>query len=234
MKGLRMTQLVALLTWKDYEEQTYPLAIWEVLETYSDVFPSELPKGVPPVRMGHEFKIDLGDQTPPIHRPHYKLSPLELTEAKIQIQEMLEYEFIHPSDSPYGAPVLFVPKKDGSLRFCTDYRWLNKHSVVHCVWVQLTGTTVAEFWACESLVGIHLCTFFLLCVQYCGLLGAPLSLFYNGPTSWQCSQAYMCDPMSVHVIISFGDCSVSLFCPMYWAVLLRLAGAQHLVSEPRD
>ena len=54
--------------------------------------------------MGHEFKIDL----------LYKLSPLELTEAKNQIKEMLEHEFIRPSDSPYGAPVLFVPKKDGS------------------------------------------------------------------------------------------------------------------------
>ena len=60
--------------------------------------------------MGHEFKIDLEDETPPIHRPLYKLSPLELTEAKNQIQEMLEHEFICPSDSPYGAPILFVPK----------------------------------------------------------------------------------------------------------------------------
>ena len=55
-----------------------PSAIWEVLETYSDVFPSELPKGVPPIRMGHEFKIDLEDEIPAIHRPLYKLSPLEL------------------------------------------------------------------------------------------------------------------------------------------------------------
>ena len=99
-----------------------PTAIWEVLEAYSDVFPSELTKGVPLVRMGHELKIDLEDETPPIHRPFYKLSPLELTEAKNQTQEMLEHEFIRPSDSPYGAPILYVPKKDGSLRFCIDCR----------------------------------------------------------------------------------------------------------------
>ena len=91
--------------------------IWEVLEAYVNVFPSELPKGVPPIRMGHEFKIDLEDETPPIHLPVYKISPLELTEAINQIQEMLEHELVRPSDSPYVAPILFVPKKDGSLRF---------------------------------------------------------------------------------------------------------------------
>ena len=56
-----------------------PMTIWEVLEAYSDVFTSELPKDVPPVRMGHEFNIDLEDEIPHIHRPLYKLSPLELS-----------------------------------------------------------------------------------------------------------------------------------------------------------
>ena len=106
-----------------------PIFIWEVLERYKDVFPSEFPKGVPPARTGHEFKIDLEDETLPIHRPLYKLSPLDLEEAKKQIQDMLEHGFIRPSESPYGAPVLFVPKKDGSLRFCIDYCWLNKRTI---------------------------------------------------------------------------------------------------------
>ena len=99
--------------------------------------------------------------------------------------------------------------------------------VVHCVRVPLTSTTMAVFAAYGSVVGIVLSILYLLCVQYCGLLGAPLSLFFNGPTSWQCSQVYMSDLVSVHVIISFGDCSVSLFYPMYWAVPHRSAGAQH-------
>ena len=58
---------------KKLRRPNLPSAIWEVLETYSDLFPSELPKGIPPIRVGHEFKIDLEDETPPIHRPLCKL-----------------------------------------------------------------------------------------------------------------------------------------------------------------
>ena len=110
-------------------DQALPSSIRAVLEEFDDVFPQDLPLGLPPVREGHEFKIDLEDEVPPVHRPLYKMSPLELEEAKKQIESMLEHGFIRPSDSPYGAPVLFVPKKDGSLRFCIDYRWLNKKTV---------------------------------------------------------------------------------------------------------
>ena len=73
--------------------------------------------------------IDLEDDTPPVHRPLYKLSLLELEEAHKQIQYMLEHGFIRPSDSPYGAPMLFALKKDGGLQFCIPYRWLNKRIV---------------------------------------------------------------------------------------------------------
>ena len=116
-------------TQKPKWDQALPSSIRAVLEEFDDVFPQDLPLGLPPVREGHEFKIDLEDEVPPVHRPLYKMSPLELEEAKKQIESMLEHGFIRPSDSPYGAPVLFVPKKDGSLRFCIDYRWLNKKTV---------------------------------------------------------------------------------------------------------
>ena len=81
------------------------------------------------MRQGHEFKIDLEGNVPPVHRPLYKMSPLKLDEAKKQTESMLGHGFVRPSDSPYGTPVLFVPKKDGSLWFCIDYRWVNKKTV---------------------------------------------------------------------------------------------------------
>ena len=79
--------------------------------------------------MGHEFRIDLEDESSPVHRPLHKLSPLELEETHKQIQYMLEHGFIRPSDSPYGAPVLFTPKEDCDLQFCIDYYWVNKRTV---------------------------------------------------------------------------------------------------------
>ena len=81
------------------------------------------------VRQENEFKIDLEDNVPPVHCPLYKMSPLKLDEGKKQIESILEHCFIRPWDSPYSAPVLFVRKKDGSLRFYIDYRWLNKKTV---------------------------------------------------------------------------------------------------------
>ena len=103
--------------------------IRDILLEFRDVFATELPKGLPPVRMGHEFRIELTDDEKPVHRPIYKLSPLELEESKKQIAELLENGYIQPSDSPYGSPILFVQKKGGSLRMCVDYRWLNKKTV---------------------------------------------------------------------------------------------------------
>ena len=94
-----------------------PESIKAVLLDYRDIFLTDLPLGLPLVRMGHEFKIELEDNTPPIHRLVYKLSPLELQEARKQIQYMLEHGYIRPSISPYGALVLFAPKKDDNIRF---------------------------------------------------------------------------------------------------------------------
>ena len=57
------------------------------------------------------------------------MAPLELQELKKQLQELLDLGFIRPSMSPWGAPILFVRKKDGSLRICIDYRGINQLTV---------------------------------------------------------------------------------------------------------
>ena len=91
--------------------------IWKVFEEYEYIFPSDLPKGLPPKRLGHGVKIDLEFDTKLVHRPIYKLSPPKLEEAKRQIEYVLEHGFIRHSESPWGAPMLFAPKKDGGLGF---------------------------------------------------------------------------------------------------------------------
>ena len=84
-----------------------------------------MPPRLPPICKRHELKIDLEYDTPPVHKPLNKLSPLELEEAKRQIEYMLKHGFIKPSDSPYGALNFFAQKKEGSLQFCIDYQQLN-------------------------------------------------------------------------------------------------------------
>ena len=76
-----------------------------------------------------EFTIDVAPGTTPISKAPYRMAPLELKELKIQLQELLDKGFIRPSVSPWGAPVLFVKKKDGSTRLYIDYRELNKVTV---------------------------------------------------------------------------------------------------------
>ena len=99
-----------------------------LLEEFADVFPKKLPDGLPPQR-AVDHRIELEPGFPPPNRPPYRLSPAEQDVLKTQIQELVEQGFIRPSKSPYGAPVLFVPKKDGGLRMCIDYRALNKGTI---------------------------------------------------------------------------------------------------------
>ncbi|KAJ9542555.1 hypothetical protein OSB04_029061 [Centaurea solstitialis] len=98
-----------------------------VVQDYADVFPEELP-GIPPERQV-EFRIDLVPGATPVAKAPYRLAPLEMKELFDQLQELLGKEFIRPSSSPWGAPILFVKKKDGSQRMCIDYRELNKRTV---------------------------------------------------------------------------------------------------------
>jgi len=98
-----------------------------VVKEFSDAFPEEI-LGLPPKRE-IDFEIELEPGVHPISKPPYRMAPAELKELKVQLEDLLQKGYIRPSMSPWGAPVLFVKKKDGILRLCIDYRKLNKITI---------------------------------------------------------------------------------------------------------
>ncbi|WMV24940.1 hypothetical protein MTR67_018325, partial [Solanum verrucosum] len=98
-----------------------------VVSEFSEMFPNDLP-GMPLDR-DIDLCIDLEPSTRPIYIPPYRMALAELREHKAQIQELLDKGFIRLSASPWGAPVLFVKKKNGSMRMCIDYRQLNRVTI---------------------------------------------------------------------------------------------------------
>ena len=98
-----------------------------IVKEIPDVFPDDI-SGLPPDREV-EFTIDLIPGTEPISIPPYRMAPAELRELKAQLEELLSKGFIRLRISPWGAPVLFVKKKYGSLRLCIDYRQLNRVTI---------------------------------------------------------------------------------------------------------
>ena len=98
-----------------------------VVRDFQDVFPEELP-GIPPAQ-AVEFVIDLKPGTVPIAKRPYKMPPHELLELKEEIDTSLRQGFIRPSSSAWGAPSLFVKKKDGTNCLVQDYRSINQATI---------------------------------------------------------------------------------------------------------
>ncbi|GKA53769.1 putative reverse transcriptase domain-containing protein [Tanacetum coccineum] len=120
---------LAHVTTKEIEDKSEKKRLEDVpiVQDFPEVFPEDLP-GLPPTRQV-EFQIDLVPGAAPVARAPYRLAPSEMKELSEQLKELSDKGFIRPSSSPWGAPVLFVKKKDGSFRMCIDYRELNKLTV---------------------------------------------------------------------------------------------------------
>ncbi|GJW60966.1 putative reverse transcriptase domain-containing protein [Tanacetum coccineum] len=126
-KGCQL--FLAQVTVKENKDKSKEKRLEDVptVRDFLEVFPEDLP-GLPPIRQV-EFQIDLVPGAAPVARAPYRLAPSEMEELSAQLQELSDKGFIRPSSSPWGAPVLFVKKKDGSFRMCIDYRELNKLTV---------------------------------------------------------------------------------------------------------
>ncbi|GJR99545.1 putative reverse transcriptase domain-containing protein [Tanacetum coccineum] len=120
---------LAHVTAKEVEDKSEKKRLEDVpiVRDFPEVFPKDFP-GLPLTRQV-EFQIDLVPGAAPVARAPYRLAPSEMKELSEQLKELSDKGFIRPSSSPWGAPVLFVKKKDGSFRMCIDYRELNKLTV---------------------------------------------------------------------------------------------------------
>ncbi|GKF42310.1 hypothetical protein Tco_0125652 [Tanacetum coccineum] len=98
-----------------------------IVRDFPEVFPEDL-LGIPPARQV-EFQIDLVPGAARVARAPYRLAPSEMKELSDQLQELSDKGFIRPSSSPWGAPVLFVKKRDGSFWMCIDYLEMNELTV---------------------------------------------------------------------------------------------------------
>ena len=105
-----------------------PPAITNLLQEYEDIFPAEIPPGLPPMR-GIEHQIDLIPGATLPNRAAYRTNPEETKEIQRQVQDLLDRGYVRESLSPCAVPVLLVPKKDGSWRMCVDCRAINNITI---------------------------------------------------------------------------------------------------------
>ena len=138
----------------DIKKETHRTKVIAVVNEFSDVFPDEL-LGLPPNRK-IEFAIDLAPGTKRVSKAPYRMNPIEMKELEAQLQDLLDKGVIRPSVSPWAAPVLFVKKKDGSMRLCIDYCELNKLSVKNMYQLPRTNDLFDQLKAAEYFYKIYL------------------------------------------------------------------------------
>jgi hypothetical protein len=119
-------QLFATRVEEVFQDVVSNLEDQSVLKEFEDVF-EEMP-GLPPKR-DIDFSINLMPGAAPVSKDPYRMSTPKLKELQLQLEEILKKDYIHPSVSPWGAPVLFVKEKYGTLRLCIDFRQLNKVTI---------------------------------------------------------------------------------------------------------
>ena len=105
-----------------------PPVVTNLLQEYEDVFPAEIPPGLPPMR-GIEHQIDLIPGASLPNRAAYRTNPEETKEIQRQVQDLLDRGYVRQSLSPCAVPVILVPKKDGSWRMCVDCRAINNITI---------------------------------------------------------------------------------------------------------
>jgi hypothetical protein len=117
----------ALISLHDLQ-QSLPPIVADILQEYADVFPSEVPAGLPPLRgIEHQIDLILGASLP--NRAPYRTNPGETKEIQHQVQYLLDKVYVRESLSPCPVPVILVPKKDGSWHMCVDCRAINNITI---------------------------------------------------------------------------------------------------------
>ncbi|CAG7870748.1 unnamed protein product, partial [Brassica rapa] len=133
LKSLQRETQVLLMIFKEgcfagFEAPEVPDVVQDLMGRYKDVFPDEIPAGLPPVR-GIEHQIDLVPGAPLPNRAAYRVNPEEAKELERQVQDLMDKGYIRESLSPCAVPVLLVPKKDGTWRMCVDCRAINNITI---------------------------------------------------------------------------------------------------------
>jgi len=105
-------------------DESLPSVVVSLLQEYEDVFPNDVPSGLPPIR-GIEHQIDFVPSATIPNRPAYRSNPEETKELQRQVKELLTEGHVRESISPCAVPMLLVPKKDGTWRMCVDCRAIN-------------------------------------------------------------------------------------------------------------